>query len=407
MIYIYLGIITIIFLFEFLLKYFNFRFISAENSEIQESFKGELSPEEINKSRRYTSEKSKLDLVSEIVSFGFTVFLILYGFRIIEFFSENISNNYIISGLIFFGSFGLLSYIISLPFSLYSSFNIEERYGFNKKTPKLYFFDTIKSLLLTIVFGGLLLSGILYLIYNIQNWWIYFLIGIVGLQFIIQIIYPKFIMPIFNKFSPIEDEDLLNKIKDLSEKSGYNINKVYVMDASKRSKHSNAFFTGLGKTKRIVLYDTLLEEMTNDEIVSVFAHEIGHFKMKHFLKNFFISLLFMTGFVLLVFYFMDSDILYNSFDISQKYTILVYSVILISSLFSLMNFLLSYLSRKFEFEADKYAVKLSSSDIFIQALKKLGKQNLSVLKPHPIYKKFYYSHPTISEREEEINKIAK
>ncbi len=407
MIYIYLGIITVISIFEFLLKYYNFKFISAENSEIQKSFKGELSPEEISKSRKYTSEKSKLGLFSEIVSFVFTIFLILFGFRIIEFFSETISNNYILRGLIFFGIFGILSYLISLPFSLYASFSIEERYGFNKKTPKLYFFDTVKSLLLSVIFGGLLLSGILYLIYNVQNWWIYFLIGIVALQFIIQIIYPKFIMPLFNKFSPIEDEDLLNKIKNLSEKSGYNINSVYVMDASKRSKHSNAFFTGLGKTKRIVLYDTLLEEMTNDEIVSVFAHEIGHFKKKHFLKNFFISLSFMTGFVLLVYFFMQSDVLYNAFNISQKYTILVYSVIIISAFFSLMNFLLSYLSRKFEFEADKYAVKLSSSEIFIKALKKLGKQNLSVLKPHPLYKKFYYSHPTISEREEEINKIAK
>jgi STE24 endopeptidase len=181
------------------------------------------------------------------------------------------------------------------------------------------------------------------------------------------------------------------------------VKRVYVMDASKRSKHSNALITGLGKNKRIVLFDTLLEEITNDEIVAVFAHEIGHFKKKHFLKNFFISLSFMVCFVLLIYYFIQSGFLYDTFDISEKYTVLVYSVILISSLFSFMNFLLSYLSRKFEFEADKYAVEVSDKKAFVSALKKLGKQNLSVLEPHALYKKFYYSHPTVSEREKEIN----
>jgi len=403
LIILYLGIITTVFIFEFYLKFINYRFIKTGSSKVQESFQGELSEEEIEKSRKYTSEKNRLDLFSETVNFIFMLFLILIGFRVIEFISKGFSDNYILNGLLFFALFGFLSYFISLPFTLYSSFNIEERYGFNKKTPKLFLADTAKSFILTILLGGLLLSGVLYLVYDVENWWIYFIFGIVALQFIIQIIYPKFIMPLFNKFSPIEDQELLDKIKMLSEKSGYNVKKIFVMDASKRSKHSNAFITGLGKNKRIVLFDTLLEEMTNDEIVAVFAHEIGHFKKKHFLKNFFISLSFMVCFVLLIYYFIQSSFLYNTFDISEKYTVLVYSVILISSLFSFMNFLLSYLSRKFEFEADKYAVEVSDKKAFIDALKKLGKQNLSVLEPHPLYKKFYYSHPTISEREKEIN----
>jgi STE24 endopeptidase len=214
-------------------------------------------------------------------------------------------------------------------------------------------------------------------------------------------------MPLFNKFTPLENESLKNKLVKIANDAGFDVSKIYVMDASKRTGHSNAFFSGFGKTKKIVLFDTLLEKHNEDEIEAIFAHEAGHYKLNHIIKNLIFSIFLMVTIVLLVFFLTESNFLTETFGVEKVYTKLTYSFIFVGSIFNFVGYILSSMSRKHEFEADDYSKKYKDPKYLIRALKKLSKSNLSNLNPHPLYAKLNYSHPTLVERIRNLKRTKK
>ena len=296
----------------------------------------------------------------------------------------------------FFMSYILIETIISLPISLYSTFKIEEKYGFNKTTFKIFFTDLLKSLMLTVLIALPLFLGIIKLLEMMgEYWWIYSWATFICFQILLLFIYPKFLAPLFNKFSPLEDEKLNNQIQELLEKVQFNAKEIFKMDASKRSTHGNAYFTGFGKNKRIVFFDTILTQMNNSEILAILAHELGHFKKKHILKSIIIA--FFTTFIF--FYLLSIAIKDSAFLIGHGLhsSSTAASIILFMMIFPIYSFLLTPLgnifSRRNEFEADNFACTYTSAEDLKSALVKLYKFNYGALTPDELYSSFYDSHP--------------
>lgn len=386
-------------IFQFLLAYINIRYSTSGKAKIPELYKDTVTVDEFDRSKRYLKERWNLSRISTALDFVLGLYFIFFGFKQIEALSLNVSDFYIWKGLFFFAFYGIIMFLIHLPFGLYRIFRIEESYGFNKTTPKLYIIDTIKSMLLSVVFGGLLGAGSLWIIYNLDNWWLPLSIAIIVVQFIAMWFVPKFIMPLFNKFTPLENEELKARIFEIAEKAGFGVSGIFVMDASRRSKHSNAFFTGSGKNKKIVLFDTLLNDHDDDEIVAIFAHEVGHYAHKDIHYGRIESSLLLVGLTFLLWLLSSTSLITNAFGVSEKYAVLTYAIIFISAIFSLGNFFFSSMSRKREFRADAYSAKITGdTHAMIKALKRLSKVNLSNLNPHPLYAKFNYTHPTPVER---------
>jgi STE24 endopeptidase len=310
--------------------------------------------------------------------------------------------NFIAAGLIFFAVIGLTEVLAGLPFDYYHTFVIEERHGFNTKTVKIWILDLIKSLLVMIVLGGLLLCALLLLLkYTGKDWWIWSWAVFLCFQLLITVLYPIVIEPLFNKFTPLEAGDLKTDIEQLVKKEGFKIEGVYQMDATRRTRHTNAYFSGIGKARRIVLFDSLVESHSHQEILSILAHEIGHMKKNHIKKQ-----LVIAGLVsLLIFYaaskLMTSRVMYVSFGFSHMpYYV---GLFLAGILWEPVSFFLSpigmAISRKFEREADIYSFQvLKRAQPLAGALKKMAKENLSNLMPHPVYVFFNYSHPPLLER---------
>jgi STE24 endopeptidase len=298
----------------------------------------------------------------------------------------------------------VISTILDIPFDLYSTFKIENKYGFNTTTPKIWITDFIKSFLISIIL--LVVTGgiAFWLIQKSPNyWWIWLWAFFLAFSLFFMYISPYVIEPLFNKFTPIADEykELEERIKSMFEKVGIKISRVFQMDASKRSKHSNAYFTGIGKVKRIILYDTLLQKMNQDEILAVLAHEAGHWKKKHIMKRIIISEIFGFIGIYISFRILKTDWLTNLFQIEPA--TFFAKLVILGFLSSIISFpftpLSSYFSRKHENEADQMSVNLTGKpDGLISAMIKLSKDNLSNLHPHPLYAKLYYSHPPIVDR---------
>jgi STE24 endopeptidase len=397
--YIIIAVFIIGFVFNKILEFLNASWFKKPVPEILNDI---YDSEKYTKQQNYLFDNHRFGIFTS--SFNFIVilgFLFLGGFAYVDKVVSEITNHYILSSLLFFGIIFLLSDIISTPFDIYDTFVIEEKYGFNKTTPKIYVFDKLKAWIITSIIGGGLLSLIIW-IYNLDpvNFWLYAWGVIIFFNVFFLMFYSVLIVPLFNKQTPLEEGALKQAIIELGKKAGFNIDKIFIIDGSKRSTKANAYFTGFGPKKRIVLYDTLVNQMNTDEILAVISHEIGHYKHKDIYKSLFVSIL-ETGVMLYVFGLLaNSEILSQSLGVSEpKFHIaLITFGILYSPFSTVLGIISSYFSRKAEFNADNFAANLGYSISLISALKKLSSNNLSNLTPHPVVVKFTYSHPPLYDR---------
>jgi STE24 endopeptidase len=305
-------------------------------------------------------------------------------------------------GIIFCLGVGLIFALFSLPTGIYSTFVLEERFGFNKTTPAVYIADRLKGALLALVFGIPFLFCVLWLMEGAgPHWWLWVFLFIVGFQLLMVVVFPTLIAPLFNKFEPLKEGEFKERILAMADKVGFKAGGIFTMDGSRRSSHSNAYFTGLGKAKRIVLFDTLAEQMTTDQGVAVLAHEMGHYKMKHIRR----MLVVRSAFLLIGLYVLSLLIDYPpfftafGFDAPSSHAALVLFSLLAGPATFYLTPMLNYFSRKYEYEADLFAASaLGRSEPMEEALIKLTVDNLSNLTPHPWYSAYHYSHPTTEER---------
>ena len=411
---IYLAVVIIAYLlvviFGYWLDFLNLSHLKKYGAEIPREFEGQIDQDLLSKTRNYTVEHTKFEFVSSV--FNNIIFLVFILALLTIYNSWIISLNYsfIVTGLIFFLLLSYADTILSIPFSLYSTFKIENKFGFNTMTVKLWITDTVKSLIISTILMGLLISVGLYLIHKSPAlWWLWVWCFFLVFGIIIMYISPYVIEPLFHKFSPIGNEELESEIKNLLNKAGIRVSRIFKVDASRRTKHTNAYFTGIGKTKRIVLYDTLIEKMNRDEILAVLAHEAGHWKKKHVLKHIVTTEVIALVGIYIAFYVLQTDFLIDLFAIKQSS--LFANLILLGFIGSIILFpfspLFNLISRRHENEADKYSFEITGkTEGMISALVKLSKDNLSNLHPHPLYALFHYSHPPVLERIRRIKTLS-
>jgi STE24 endopeptidase len=399
----FLGIYLIETLFSMWLDRLNVRHMQRFGDQIPAAFEGIIDASQLSRMSSYTVDKSRIGIFRESISELLLLGLILSGFLVyLDSLFTAWGLHHIPAGILFFMTPWLFTYIAELPFSYYNAFVTEEKYGFNRSTLKIWVLDHLKSLAISLVLFALLLSIVLWMIQlSPSYWWFWGFLIVSFIQLMLAVLYPVVIAPMFNKFEPIRDEELSEKIRNLMEQNGIKVKNILEMNAGLRSRHTNAYFTGLGKTKQIVLFDTLIESHTHEEILAVLAHEVGHFKKKHILKQ---LLLFEVS-TLIGFYathlFLDWPLLYETFGFAsmQPYAGLFFiGIFLQKSAFLLHPFFMG-LSRYFERQSDLFAARfLGTSQPLISALKKMAVDNLSNLRPHPLYVKFNYSHPPLLER---------
>ena len=402
--YTILAILSASFILEQCLRILNLRRMASEPPA---SLNDVYEPASYLKSQEYNRTKSRLSLIISAVSFVVMFCFLLFGGLgwLDTLLRDRVTDHSIFLPLLFFGVLYLASEIISIPLSLYSNFVIEEKYGFNKMTLKTWIGDKIKGLLLAIILGGPLLFALLWLIDTLgANFWLWFWGIATVFLLLMNFLYPTLIVPLFNKLTPLEDGELKARIEAYGQKVGFPLDRVMVMDGSKRSSKANAFFAGLGKTKRVVLFDTLIEQNNEDELISILAHEVGHYKRKHIPVSFVASVL-QFGLMLFIL-----SLMVNNADLSlalgAKTSGIHLSLIAFGMLYSPISMILglgmNLLSRKNEYEADRFATETASGEAMITALKKLAKNNLSNLSPHPAFVFMHFSHPPLNNR---INSI--
>lgn len=366
-------------------------------------FEGIYDQDTYANSQKYTRVRTKYGFI--ISTFNLIITLLFWfsgGFNWLDQLVRSLGYGSIITGLLFIGFLIVAKSIISLPFSLYSTFVIEEKFGFNKTTLQTFFIDLFKSLLLGTIIGLPILALLLLFFDSFGELaWLYAWIAVTAISLILQFVAPTWIMPLFNKFEPLEEGELKSSIDAYSEKVNFPMKGVFVMDGSKRSSKSNAFFTGFGKNKRIALFDTLIENHTASELVAVLAHEVGHYKRKHIIQNMIISILH-TGLLFFVLsLFLDSDMLFDAFYMSEKsvYAALIFFGLLYTPVEMILSLIMQISSRKHEFEADAFAADtIENPEDMVNVLKGLSKDNLSNLTPHPFYVFLHYSHPPVIKR---------
>ena len=412
--FIIISLVIFNFLFSNLLDYINHR---NWKDEIPNELKDFYDKEKYKKAKNYALSKNKISLFSSSLSFLLVISLIVFnGYGIIDQFvsssltkyfdSPQISSNFIQSGVFFLILF-ILNSIISIPFSYYNTFVIEEKFGFNKTTKLTFFIDIIKSTLLSFFIGGILLFLTLYLYENLNDgFWLWLWIGLTLLMILVNMFYADLIVPIFNKLTPLDDGELRNKIEKYSKDVGYLLKNIYVIDGSKRSTKANAFFSGLGPRKTIALYDTLIEKHTDNELVAVLAHEVGHFKKKHIFSGLIMSIIqigIMSFFFELCLKLPEISIALGGLESSFHLGLVGFSIIF-SPISILSGIIMNYNSRKNEFEADAYAKETFNGEDLSLALKKLSVDSLSNIYPHPLYVFFHYSHPPLIQRLRALNK---
>ncbi|HLN52616.1 MAG TPA: M48 family metallopeptidase [Lentimicrobium sp.] len=380
-----------------ILKYYNNKW---RDQPIPDMLKDVYTQEKYLQFRDYKKEIYRFSILISVFSFLGTLIMLFGGFAILDSWVREITTHRILISIIYFAVLGLVSDILMTPFDVYETFVIEEKYGFNKSTVRTYIFDKLKSWLLALLIGFPLSYLIIWLYYQFgQNFWwmVWVVISIFSLG--MTFLYSNLIVPLFNKQTPLQEGTLKEKIKELSERVGFKLSNIYVIDGSKRSTRANAYFTGFGSRKRIVLYDTLINTHSEEEIVAVLAHEIGHYKKKHVIKGMITSIV-NTGFLLFIFsLIIDNPLIYNALGTQPGFHI---GVIVFGILFTPVSFLFSLwqnaVSRKYEFEADDFAAVNASAVNLGKALKSLTANNLSDLTPHPWYVKAYYSHPPLLNR---------
>ena len=408
-----IGLVIFNFLFSNILDFINHKnWKDKIPSELEDFY----DKEKYKKAKLYSISKSKIGLLSSIISFLFVISLLVfngYGFLNQLVYSDSlnlflpfeINTSFARSGVFFLILF-ILNSLISIPFSYYNTFIIEEKYGFNKTSKSTFFLDIIKSTILSILIGGFLLFAALYLYDNInEGFWLWLWIGLSLLMVFINMFYADLIVPIFNKLTPLNNVELRKKIENYSKDVGYLLKNIYVIDGSKRSTKANAFFSGLGPRKTIALYDTLIEKHTENELVAVLAHEVGHFKKKHVLSGLLMSVIqigIMVFFFELCLKLPEISIALGGLDTNFHLGLIGFSIIF-SPISMISSILMNYVSRKNEFEADAYAKETFNGEDLSLALKKLSVDSLSNIYPHPLYVFFHYSHPPLIQRLRALN----
>ena len=398
-----LNILIVIIILNFfkdsILDYLNSKYF---DNEIPNIISDIYDKEKYLKSQEYKKTQYKFNRISSIYSLLILLLFFYFdGFLILDNYCRSLFDSELIISLSFFGIIYFGNDLLSIPFSIYHTFIIEEKFGFNKTTKKTYIIDKLKSWLLTILFGGGILSFIIFQFESIgQNFWIVAWIFISVLTLLINGLYAQIIVPLFNKQTKLEDGELKSEIEKYSKKVGFNLSNIFVIDGSKRSTKANAYFSGFGKQKRVTLYDTLINKLTKNQIVAVIAHEIGHYKKNHIIFNLLFSII-QSGIMLyilslLIYMPIFSEAL-NIENHSFHIALITFSI-LYTPISEMSSLIFNLFSRKFEYEADEYADKTFDGKYLIEALKVLTKDSLSNLTPHPKYVWWHYSHPTLLER---------
>lgn len=398
-----LNILIVIIILNFfkdsILDYLNSKYF---DNEIPNIISDIYDKEKYLKSQEYKKTQYKFNRISSIYSLLILLLFFYFdGFLILDNYCRLLFDSELIISLSFFGIIYFGNDLLSIPFSIYHTFIIEEKFGFNKTTKKTYIIDKLKSWLLIILFGGGILSFIIFQFESIgQNFWIVAWIFISVLTLLINGLYAQIIVPLFNKQTKLEDGELKSEIEKYSKKVGFNLSNIFVIDGSKRSTKANAYFSGFGKQKRVTLYDTLINKLTKNQIVAVIAHEIGHYKKNHIIFNLLFSII-QSGIMLyilslLIYMPIFSEAL-NIENHSFHIALITFSI-LYTPISEISSLIFNLFSRKFEYEADEYADKTFDGKYLIEALKVLTKDSLSNLTPHPKYVWWHYSHPTLLER---------
>ncbi|MDG1974221.1 MAG: M48 family metallopeptidase [Flavobacteriaceae bacterium] len=393
------GIIIFNFIKDFFLDYLNSKNF---NNKIPEVISDVYDSEKYFKSQEYKKTQYRFSKYSKIFSLIIILsFFYFDGFIIVDSFSRNLFKSEILISLTFFGTIFFGNELLSLPFSVFFTFFIEEKFGFNKTSIKTYISDKLKSWILTILFGGGILGFIIFQEQLIgENFWIVAWIFITGITIIINGFYAQIIVPLFNKQKKLEKGELRSEIEKYSCKVGFDLSNIFIIDGSKRSSKANAYFSGFGKQKRVTLFDTLIDKLNKKQIVAVIAHEIGHYKKNHIIFNLFFSII-QIGFMLYILsLFIYMPVFSEALGIENHsfHIGLVTFSILFTPISEIISLIFNMFSRKFEYEADEFAKNTYSGEYLIEALKILSKDSLSNLTPHPKYVWWHYSHPTLFQR---------
>jgi STE24 endopeptidase len=392
---------------QLFLNRLNTSYLIRHGNNIPDPFRDVIDREKLQKISSYTIDSSRFGITAVLANQFFFLVVLVSGLlpwivgRIHEW-----GLGLIAGALVFFAFFSAITQVVHLPFSLYGTFVIESRYGFNTRSPKDWFLDALKGLAISAPLGALFLWVLLSLIKHTgSSWWIWAWIAVAVFELLVLWLYPVLIAPLFNKFEPLRDEEFVKRIEALMGKSGLRAKGVFRMDASRRSRHTNAYFTGIGKSKRIVLFDTLLNSHTPEEVLAILAHEIGHWKKKHVLKQLvFAEIITLIGFFVVA-QLLDWPLIYRTFGFPEPLPYV--GLFLVGALFSPVGYFAqpieAMFSRKFEREADDFSVTLlGTAEPMGSALKRLAADNLANLNPHPVYAWFYYSHPPLVERVERL-----
>lgn len=403
--YILIAILIISFLIDTILDALNAKHY---NDAIPEELSDVYDAVEYKKSQAYKKTNYRFSILTSTFSLALTLAFFLFdGFAFVDELARQLSTNTILITLIFFGIIMIGSDILTTPFSYYKTFVIEARFGFNKTTKKTFVLDKIKGWLMTIIVGGSILALLTWFYQTTGNsFWLYAWGLITIFTLVMNVFYSKLIVPLFNKQTPLEDGSLRTAISNYAKTVGFSLESIFVIDGSKRSTKANAYFSGFGSEKRVTLYDTLINDLEEEEIVAVLAHEVGHYKRKHIIYNLSISII-ITGLTLYILsIFISNPLLSKALGVSipSFHIGLIAFGILYSPLSEITGLLMNLLSRKFEYQADDYAKNTYNAKPLIGALKKLTKNSLSNLTPHPAYVFMHYSHPTLLERIRNLKK---
>lgn len=411
-----LVIVILNYLFERFLEYLN---LSRMTEDLPTELAGIYDPERYKKSQQYLRAKQRFSLITSTLTFvAILAMLMSGGFGWLDFLFRDITSHPVWLALLFFGTLGLASSLLTIPFELYSVFVIEEKFGFNTMTVKTFILDKLKGWLLAGVIGGGLLALVTFIYTSAGSWFWLLVWGIITVFLVFMtMFYSNLIVPLFNKQTPLDAGPLRNAIESFATKVGFKLKNIYVINGSKRSKKANAYFTGLGAQKRIVLYDTLIENHTTDELVSVLAHETGHYKKKHTTQGIFLSIL-QNGLMLFILsWFIKPGSAVSAalcqamagfadVAVPQSFHVGILAFgMLYTPLSTLLSMFENMLSRSNEYAADRYAGVNFDPAALQEALKKLSVNNLSNLRPHPAYVFFYYSHPTLLQRLQALEKV--
>lgn len=403
--WIIIAIILFDFIFEKVLDYLNSK---SMKETLPDEMKGIYDAEKYTKSQQYEKVNSRFTLVTSTFSLVLILAMLFGGgFGLLDQWVKSISENIYLQTLVFFGTLGLIFDLISLPFQVYGTFVIEEKFGFNKTTPLTFVTDKLKGWLLSIVLGGGILMFILWAWLSTGNWfWVIVLGGMSFFMIFMAMFYTRLIVPLFNKQTPLEEGDLRTAIDDFSRKAGFKLDNIFVIDGSKRSTKANAYFSGIGSKKRIVLYDTLINDLETEEIVAVLAHEVGHYKKKHVPKGMAMSIIQSALMIFLLSLAVGLPVLSQAIGAEEAsfYMGLVAFGLLFSPISFVTGIFSNIQSRKFEYQADNFAKQYGFGEKLINSLIKLSVKNLSNLTPNRAYVFFHYSHPTLLQRKRRIER---